>query len=195
MIYLMRTRIELRDEILAAARAEFAQFGLAGARIDRIARAAAASKERLYAHFGDKETLFRGVVAADGAEFFRAVELRADAVPEFVGDIFDLAQSRPEHVRMITWAQLEGFPLDKPEIDGEHGPDRAVAALEQARAEGHVDPAWEPQQLLVLLFAIGLGWAHWPDPAAATTDVHVVASRRAAAVEAAARIVKPVDHS
>ncbi|OBH00684.1 MULTISPECIES: TetR family transcriptional regulator [unclassified Mycobacterium] len=188
----MRTKTELRGEILASARAEFAQYGLAGARIDRIARSANASKERLYAHFGDKETLFRDVVAADGAEFFRAVELRPDEVPEFVGGIFDLAQSRPEHIRMITWAQLEGFPLDKPEFDGEHPPEAAIAALRQAQADGHVDPVWEPEQLLVLLFAIGLGWAHWPDPAALTTDAKVVAARRAAAVEAAARIVKPV---
>jgi AcrR family transcriptional regulator len=182
----VRTRTELRDEILAAARVEFARYGLAGARIDRIARAASASKERLYAHFGDKETLFRDVVATDGAEFFRAVQLRPDAVPEFVGDIFDLAQTRPEHLRMITWAQLEGFPLEKPEIDGE-----LIAALELARAQGHVDPAWEPQQLLVLLFAIALGWARWPDPDAVSTDADLVAGCRAAAVEAAARVVRP----
>jgi AcrR family transcriptional regulator len=187
----VRTKTELRGEILAAARAEFAQYGLAGARIDRIARAANASKERLYAHFGDKETLFRDVVATDGAEFFRAVELRPEAVPEFVGEIFDLAHSRPEHIRMITWAQLEGFPLDKPEFDGEHPPEAAIAALQQAQADGYVDRAWDPEQLLVLLFAIGLGWAHWPDPAAATTDGDVLTRRRAAAVEAAARIVKP----
>jgi len=188
----VRTTTELRDEILTAARAEFAQYGLAGARIDRIARSASASKERLYAHFGDKETLFRDVVATDGAEFFRAVQLRPDAVPEFVGDIFDLAQSRPEHLRMITWAQLEGFPLGEPEFDGEHAPEKAVAALERAQAEGYVDPSWEPHQLLVLLFAIGLGWARWPDPAAATSDADVIAGQRAAVVEAAARIVKPV---
>ncbi|WP_156688790.1 TetR/AcrR family transcriptional regulator [Mycobacterium sp. Marseille-P9652] len=189
----MRTKTELRGEILAAARAEFAQYGLAGARIDRIARAASASKERLYAHFGDKETLFRDVVAADGAEFFRAVEMRPDAVPEFVGDLFDLAQRRPEHLRMITWAQLEGFPLDKPEFDGEHPPELAIAALEQAQAAGQVDPRWEPKHLLVLLFAVALGWAHWPDPALATSDPEALASRRAAAVEAAARIVKPAE--
>ena len=164
----MRTKTELRGEILAAARAEFAQYGLAGARIDRIARTANASKERLYAHFGDKETLFRDVVATDGAEFFRAVELCPDAVPEFVGGIFDLTQSRPEHLRMITWARLEGFPLDIPEFDEERAPERAIAALEQAQSDGHVDPAWEPQQLLVFLFAIALAWANWPDPAAVT---------------------------
>jgi AcrR family transcriptional regulator len=87
----VRTTSELRDTILSAARSEFAQYGLAGARIDRIAKAADASKERLYAHFGDKEALFRSVVAADAAEFFAAVTLRPDAVPEFVGDIYDLA--------------------------------------------------------------------------------------------------------
>ena len=189
----MRTTTELRDEILAAARAEFAQYGLAGARIDRIARAASASKERLYAHFGDKEALFREVVAADSAEFFRAVVLRPDAVPEFVGDVFDLAQSRPEHLRMITWAHLEGFPLDQPEVNAERVPDQAIAALERAQSEGHVDPAWEPQQLLVLLFAIGLGWAHWPDPGTATTDTGVIARRRATVVEAAARVVQSVN--
>jgi AcrR family transcriptional regulator len=189
MMFPVRTSTELRGEILAAARAEFAQYGLAGARIDRIARAANASKERLYAHFGDKETLFRDVVATDGLEFFRAVELRPDAVPDFVGGIFDLAQSRPEHHRMITWARLEGFPLDIPEFDEERPPERAIAALEQAQADGHVDPVWDPQQLLVLLFGIGLAWAQWPDPAADTADAAVIASRRAAAVEAAARVV------
>jgi AcrR family transcriptional regulator len=72
----VRSTTELRGEILEAARAEFAQYGLAGARIDRIARNAQASKERLYAHFGDKETLFREVFAADSAEFFRSVSMR-----------------------------------------------------------------------------------------------------------------------
>jgi TetR/AcrR family transcriptional regulator len=189
----MRTTTELRDEILAAARAEFAQYGLAGARIDRIARAASASKERLYAHFGDKETLFRDVVVADGAEFLRAVGLRPEAVAEFAGDIFDLAQNRPEHLRMITWAQLEGFWFE-PDVDGQHPPDLAIAALERAQAEGYVDSAWEPQELLVLLFAIGLGWARWPDPAAATANPDILARRRAAAVEAAARVIKPSMH-
>ena len=40
----MRNRAELRDEIFAAARAEFARYGLAGARSDRVAKEARASK-------------------------------------------------------------------------------------------------------------------------------------------------------
>lgn len=185
----MRSTTELRGEILAAARAEFAQHGLAGARIDRIARAAQASKERLYAHFGDKETLFREVVDADMAGFFGAVPLRPDAVPEFVGDIYDLARRRPEHVRMVNWARLEGVRLEEPRADDQPVLGRAIAAIEEAQAAGHVDPAWRPFDLVVLLFGIGLAWAHSPVPEATTDDPVLVAQRRGAAVEAAARII------
>jgi AcrR family transcriptional regulator len=188
----VRSTSELRDTILSAARSEFAQYGLAGARIDRIAKAADASKERLYAHFGDKETLFRGVVAADAAEFFAAVTLRPDAVPEFVGDIFDLACRRPEHLRMITWASLEGFALDPPSIeDRESVAARDIATLEAAQAAGQVDPSWHPMDLLILLFGVALAWAQSPHPDAVTADLAILAARRSAAVEAARRMVAP----
>lgn len=188
----MRTTSELRDTILTAARSEFAQYGLAGARIDRIAKAADASKERLYAHFGDKETLFRGVVAADGAEFFAAVTLRPEAVPEFVGDIYDLACRRPEHLRMITWAILEGLTLDPPPMeDLESIQSRDIRVIEAAQAAGYVDAAWRPMDLLVLLFGVALAWAQSPHPDAVTADPAIIAARRAAAVEAARRIVTP----
>ncbi len=189
---MVRTTSELRDTILSAARSEFAQYGLAGARIDRIAKSAGASKERLYAHFGDKEALFRSVVAADAAEFFAAVRLRADAVPEFAGDIYDLACRRPEHVRMITWANLEGLALDVPPIeDRESFLDRDIGVIEAAQAAGYVDAAWRPMDLLVLLFGVALSWAQSPHPDAVTADRAIVAARRAAAVEAARRIVAP----
>jgi len=44
--------------ILDAALREFAQFGLAGARVDRIAARAGANKRMLYYYFGDKDRLF-----------------------------------------------------------------------------------------------------------------------------------------
>lgn len=185
----MRSTTELRGEILAAARAEFAQHGLAGARIDRIARAAQASKERLYAHFGDKETLFREVVAADMVEFFGAVPLRPDAVAEFAGDVYDLACRRPEHVRMVNWARLEGVSLEEPREGGRPVLERAITAIEAAQASGRVDPAWRPFDLVMMLFGIGLAWAHSPAPEAVTDDPALIAQRRAAAVEAAARII------
>ena len=127
--------------------------------------------------------------AADSEEFFRSVTLRPDAVPEFVGDICDLALRRPEHLRMISSAHLEGFTLDEPHADGQPIPAQGLAAIEAAQASGHVDPAWQPADLMVLLFSIGLAWANLPHPDAVTDDPAVVAQRRAAAVEAATRIV------
>ncbi len=189
----MRTTTELRETILTAARSEFAQYGLAGARIDRIARAADASKERLYAHFKDKEALFRSVVAADLAEFFAAVTLRADAVPEFVGDIYDLACRRPEHLRMVTWANLEGLVLDPPPADDRESiAARDISTIKAAQVAGYVDAIWQPMDLLVLLFGIALAWAQSPHPDTMSTDRGVITARRAAAVEAARRIVAPI---
>jgi AcrR family transcriptional regulator len=190
----MRSTSELRDHILTAARTEFARYGFAGARIDRIASGASASKERLYAHFGDKDALFREVLAADVAEFFQAVTMRPEAVPEFVGGLFDLSVRRPEHHRMVAWAHLEGLTLEEPTADGQPLPELAVAAVVEAQATGYVDPAWDPRDLLVVLFGIALAWAHWPDPAAATTSAAVLAHRRAAAVEAATRVVSPAQN-
>ena len=47
------------DQILAAAAAEFADRGFAGARVDRIARRARVNKAMLYYHFGSKQRLYR----------------------------------------------------------------------------------------------------------------------------------------
>ena len=105
----------------------------------------------------------------------RAVKLRPDAVPEFVGEIYDLALNRPEHLRMITWAQLEGFTPDEPDADGQPIHAHGIAAIEAAQAAGHVDPAWQPADLIVLLFATGLAWAHLPHPDAVTDDPAVAA--------------------
>jgi AcrR family transcriptional regulator len=47
-----------REKILAAALDEFAEHGLAGARVDRIARAAGVNKAMIYYHFDSKEDLY-----------------------------------------------------------------------------------------------------------------------------------------
>ncbi|MBF6224224.1 TetR family transcriptional regulator [Nocardia abscessus] len=187
----MRSTSELREAIMTAARDEFARYGLAGARIDRIAHAAHASKERLYAHFGDKAALFREVADRDGAEFFQIVTLEPDDVPEFVGKLYDLARQRPDFLRMITWAHLEGLTLDEPRAAGKPIPAQTLAAIEQAQQRNLVDPVWDPLELLVMLFGIGLSWAQWPDPTALTDNPAVIAHRRASAVEAAARVIRP----
>jgi TetR/AcrR family transcriptional regulator len=53
---------ESRAAILQAAAREFAEFGVAGARTDTIAREAGVNKALLYYYFKDKETLYGSVL-------------------------------------------------------------------------------------------------------------------------------------
>jgi AcrR family transcriptional regulator len=52
----------MRLRILEAAKQEFAAYGLAGARVDRIAAKAGANKRMLYYHVGNKEDLYLAVL-------------------------------------------------------------------------------------------------------------------------------------
>src|SRR6184192_2248916 len=60
--------------ILAAATREFAQHGLGGARVDRIAARARSNKRMLYYYFGSKDQLFLAVLEAAYAGIRRAEE-------------------------------------------------------------------------------------------------------------------------
>src|ERR1700735_155168 len=57
-----RDAVATKAAIVEAALAEFAQLGLAGARIDEIARAARVNKALLYYYFQSKEHLYEGVI-------------------------------------------------------------------------------------------------------------------------------------
>src|ERR1700728_4681638 len=69
-----------KELLLAAASEEFSEFGLAGARIDRIAERAGANKRLLYVYFGDKDQLFDTVLA-------RHIEALMESIPLKDGDL------------------------------------------------------------------------------------------------------------
>jgi AcrR family transcriptional regulator len=180
---------DVRHRILLAAREEFAAHGLAGARVDRIARTGRASKERLYAHFTDKESLFRAVLQLNGVEFFSAVTLDPADLPGFVGQIFDHAYEHPQHRRMLAWARLDGVALDVPHSPS--SPSAKVEAIRRGQEAGAVDPSWDPQRLLTMLFALAQAWVQSPYPAMHGDGPAARAADRAAVVEAARRITAP----
>lgn len=186
-----RATNDIRDDILAAARTEFTEFGLAGARIDHIAMNAQVSTEVLYDHFTAKAALFEEVVAAARDEYFAALTINPEAVADFVGDVFDLTQSHPQLLRMITWARLEGQPQAHSQLDTDAPTRHLVAGIEAAQAAGHIDTSWVAPDLLVLLFGMALSWAQFPDTSSAWNDPATLAARRAAAVEAARRVLAP----
>ncbi|MFI6321845.1 TetR family transcriptional regulator [Nonomuraea sp. NPDC050556] len=99
-----------RRRIFEAAGAEFAEHGLAGARVERIAAAAKANKQALYLYFGGKEKLFGAVVRAKVDEVCHSGSLDPAAVGESVGQLFDWYQEHPDLVRLLLWEALETGP-------------------------------------------------------------------------------------
>jgi AcrR family transcriptional regulator len=180
---------DVQSRILVAARQEFARFGLAGARIDRIATLAHASKERLYAYYSDKASLFQSVLNLNSMEFFDSVSLAPQDVAEFVGEIYDHALSNPEHIRMLTWARLDGLQFEHPA--GDSAPEAKLRALKTAQDLGFVDAIWDPADLLAMLFGIGLAWVQAPNPEVLGATDKRRTSQRDAAVEAARRLIAP----
>ncbi|MEO3868249.1 TetR family transcriptional regulator [Nonomuraea sp. B12E4] len=99
---------DTKRRIFDAAAIEFAEHGLAGARVDRIAAAAKANKQALYLYYGSKEKLFAAILGAKLEEVGRCVTIDPDAVAESVGQIFDWYREHPELIRLVLWEALEG---------------------------------------------------------------------------------------
>lgn len=105
---------ETRSKLLAAAVADFSQYGYAGARIERISASAGVNRERLYAYFGSKRRLFETVLTERLATALDAAPVRGigpDAVGRFAADYFDACLAARDLPRLVVW---EGLELQQP---------------------------------------------------------------------------------
>jgi AcrR family transcriptional regulator len=99
---------DARLNILEVAAQEFADKGLAGARVDEIAEKINSSKRMIYYYFGGKEQLYRAVLEQAYAKI-RSLESAAnyaamnaeDALQQYVGQTFDYHAEHPEFVRLV----------------------------------------------------------------------------------------------
>jgi AcrR family transcriptional regulator len=97
--------------LLTAAADEFAEHGLAGARIDRIAERAGANKRLLYVYFGNKEQLFDAVVGQQVNDLNDAVPMNAQNLAAYAGAVFDHLLENPRVARLVAWRDFErAFP-------------------------------------------------------------------------------------
>ncbi|KXO97809.1 TetR family transcriptional regulator [Tsukamurella pseudospumae] len=181
-----------RDRILAVAKNEFARYGLAGARINRIAADAMASKDRLYAYFDSKEQLFAEVSSQWISRTAYDLALSGDDLPGYVGRLFDDFLEHPENARLQFWAELEvtdPLPADDPRVAMLRA---KVAEIRRAQSLGLIDDFWHAPELVGMLVSIARDQAV-PNrhPRLHDQTERSVADRRAAAVEAARRLVQP----
>jgi TetR/AcrR family transcriptional regulator len=96
-----------REKILAAAAAEFAAKGLAGARVDAIARRARVNKQMLYYCFGAKRELYREVLSRKLIERTAFLDVMPTTIEEALLHIFDHSTGDVDFVRMLEWEALE----------------------------------------------------------------------------------------
>jgi AcrR family transcriptional regulator len=172
-----------KGRILDAATAEFATYGLAGARVDRLAERAGANKQLIYAYFGGKEGLFDATLQQHIEQLLDAVPFNAYDLPNYAVALFDFGTAHPELLRLLRWHTLER-PGELARFEQTAGStDRKVTALAEAQASGAVDATLPPAELLAVVISIAQT-VDDPEPTA-------LAVRRATVAAAVRRLVTP----
>ena len=96
-----------RRRLLDAAYREFAQYGIAGARVERIGEAADSNKAQIYHYFGGKTQLFDAVFLRAIGEMEAEVPFDPNDLPGYAARLVLLHERRPEILRVCTWQRLE----------------------------------------------------------------------------------------
>jgi AcrR family transcriptional regulator len=156
---------DTRENILEVATHEFADKGLAGARIDEIAEKTASSKRMIYYYFGGKDELYRAVL--ERAYFhIRAQEEDAhfealapdQALRAIIGHNFDYHFEHPDFVRLVMnenvhhgehIAQIEGLKQRNQSVVEQLG-----AILKRGAAQGLFRADIDPLDLHMTISAL-----------------------------------------
>lgn len=145
-----------RERIMAAAMAEFAAYGIAGARVDRIAEAAGCSKNLIYIYFTDKDTLFEAVLARHFLGAYADSPFTPDDLPGYAARVFDHAMAHPDIMRLAAWSVLEG------RIGSAAARSAAMAEksaqLANSNAEDRADTL-PPRFLVTAIMVLATGWS------------------------------------
>ncbi|PRY65464.1 TetR family transcriptional regulator [Glaciihabitans tibetensis] len=155
----MKSGDATRERILAAAKAEFAEFGIAGARVDRIAANARANKAQLYTFFGGKEALFETIFTASLDGIVNAVPIDATDLPGYAVRLYNEYLEQPELVRLATWARLERRPTGHLTADAYQLDASKLSDIDSAQRRGFIDEWFTPFEVLTTVIAISMTWS------------------------------------
>lgn len=140
-----------RARLLAAAYEEFVRVGLAGARVDRIANAAKANKQAIYAYFGSKEALFDAVLADRLRILADVAPFTPDDLPGYAGALFDALVADPGVQRLSLWKMLEVPEASEGEVD-------AHVSKAAALADHHGAGMTAATDVMMITLAAALSW-------------------------------------
>ena len=147
-----------KRRLLDAGTAEFARYGIAGARVDRIAAAASANKAQIYHYFGSKEGLFDAVFDEFVAQTLREVPIDPTDLPEYAGRLYDGYLRHPELTRIASWYRLERAETAEPLQSILKANQGKIDAIAQAQADGVLPDRFDAADLLALVLTIAGMW-------------------------------------
>ncbi|GAB3929657.1 TetR family transcriptional regulator [Microlunatus endophyticus] len=145
-----------RQRVLAAATQEFAERGIAGARIDRITSAARTNKAQVYAYFGSKDGLFDAVIADSVHRITSAAPFDGGNLWDWAVQLYDANVEHPELVRLSGWFRLERRPTGMLFDNDDHRP--KLEAIAQAQAAGTIR-AGDPFDIIAMVIAAACTWS------------------------------------
>lgn len=155
-----------RALLVEAATAAFAEHGFAGARVDTIAERAGVNKALIYAHYGDKEGLYRAVLSSrlGGPAFSLAVTAASDpreALEEVVRRYFRLLIADSAFARLLAWHLLSVVPGSRNLLGEAAAPglDAIAGLVRRARAAGSIPSSVDPAMFRTAVVALAVGYA------------------------------------
>jgi AcrR family transcriptional regulator len=149
-----------KNAILRASRDEFAEYGLGGARVDRIAQRAVLNKRLIYYYFGDKEKLFQAVLEQayqDIRQEEQQLALQALSPPAAIRRLVEFTWNyylaHPEFLTLLNSANLHRARhiAESKRVRSVNSPliDTLAEVLERGRKEGSLRGGVDPLQLYV----------------------------------------------
>jgi AcrR family transcriptional regulator len=166
-----------RKRLIDAASVEFARYGIAGARVDRIAANARANKAQIYHYFGSKDQLFDAVWEALVAHIAQAAALDAADLAGFATRLSDIYAEHPDLIRLITWQRLERAD-DRPHQFAMTSIQNHIDAIAKTQKDGVVPDRFNARFLYALLLHSAALWAMMSPDVLAAVDINDPEERR-----------------
>ncbi|MGW4736139.1 TetR family transcriptional regulator [Streptomyces shenzhenensis] len=164
------------QRILDVATEEFAEHGIAGARIERIVSAARTNKAQLYAYFGSKEGLFDALFFGSLERITNVVPLDinsaplgADGLADWAVRLYDEYLRRPDLIRLATWSRLERRPGGHLVAERDRRDAHKLRAITDGQAAGLVRQG-DPFDLMAMVIAMSMAWSPVSNVYAATAQ-------------------------
>jgi AcrR family transcriptional regulator len=159
-----------RRRLLDAAYREFARYGLAGARVERIGEAADSNKAQIYHYFGGKTQLFDVVLERAIGEMEAEVPFDPHDLPGYAACLVRLHERRPEIMRLCTWQRLERTE-DELNPAGVGYARSQINAIARAQKNGDLPAHLHPGFLLGCVLHLATGWVSVSPEYEAAIDV------------------------